>query len=865
MASKLRVCALVIMCTLGIVSCRTTVPEPTMPVENTKHPLPVYSMHNIGPVTVQNSFSTRYADVNQDGNVDLLVGLRKPDAGFRIEWGDGHGNWTTQPGPKTTLEPRSFSVADANHNGNMDILIGGQGDQQGLQVWELQPSDKWILEAAPTESGYFRDVAFADVNNDGWPDIVAVRVDSATDGGIYVWLNNGRGGWVPHAGPLLAGIYTGLAVADLNGDGNLDIIASRRGGVAAKHVDKGSYRVVGGVQIWYGDGTGRWEPENLPAESDAESVTVADINGDGHLDIVAGLYQQGIELWMGTGDARNAWSKRMVTNQGTWSSVRVGDLDRNGKRELVASSSDGRGIWLWSWTGDIDTRPSGFTRLTGYLPDHGTYYNLDLGDVHNNGTLDVASLREDGAVQVWSFKEPPQLPPEEFIGMPIGKPLQVFFDTAKTDIRPGDSKALSTWMASLKQDPKGLYFRVLGKADIRPIHTVVFPNNVALSQGRAEAVASLLRAQGIPSGRIFLKALGDKDPTPIGMTKQALQQNRTVWVQAFPPISVRLPHTTGIAVKRDLFHITENTAFKTINGIPEYRVGPSDGLTITMWQGGQPDIHKVLVDVDGTISLPYFEGVKVNGLTPSEIDTKLTKILSRFVRHPRVDVIVTKYHSKIATIFGQVKDLIRQPTGPGPYFLYGKESIVDFISRAGGPTDKADMTKVQLIRNGKVIRLNLERAIQQADWRENAIVNEGDTIFIPSLEQAGHRVYVLGEVNKPGIVEFTGKFTILDAISKAGGFKEDAFYPDIRVLRANRDKPVIMPVAFNRLLEKGDLTQNLSLYDRDVIIVPRSPIGNWNEFIKQITPSLDVLLFKPLTAVSEMQSIVYVNKALSRL
>lgn len=865
LAKRFHLCALFILCTLAIASCRTTVPEPSMPINDTKHPLPVYSMHNIGPVNVQNSFSARYADVNQDGNVDLLVGLRKPEAGFRVEYGDGHGNWTTQAGPKTTLEPRSFSVADVNRDGNTYILIGGQGDQQGLQVWKLMPDGKWELHSSPTQSGYFRDVAFADVNNDGWPDIVAVRVDSATDGGIYVWLNNGRGGWVPHIGPLLSGIFTGLAVADLNGDGHLDIVASRRGGTAARHLDKGKYRVVGGVQIWYGDGTGRWEPENLPAESDAESVTVSDVNGDGHLDIVAGLYQQGIELWMGTGNAKDAWSKRMVTDQGTWDSVRVGDLDRNGKRELVAASSDGRGLGLWSWTGDISSNPSGFTRLTGYLPDHGTYYNLDLGDVHNNGMLDVASLRTDGAVQVWSFKEPPELPADEFVGMPIGKPQRVFFDTAKTDIRPDDSKAVNTWLASLKKDPKGLYFRVLGKADVRPIHTEVFPNNVALSRGRAEAVAGMLRAKGIPADRILIKALGDKDPMPIGMTREALQQNRTVWVQAFPPISVRLPRTTGESVKRDLYHINENTAFKIVNGIPEYRVGPSDELKITMWQGGTPDIQKVVVDVDGTISLPFFEGVKVDGLTPSEIDALMTSTLARFVRHPRVDVVVTKYHSKQATIFGQVKDLIRQPTGPGPYYLQGKETLVDFISRAGGPTDKADMTQVQLIRNGKVIKLNLERAIQQADWRENAIVNEGDTIFIPSLEQAGHRVYVLGQVTKPGIVEFTGDFTILDAISKSGGFTEDAFYPDIRVIRADRDKPLIMPVAFDRLLEQGDLSQNLALYDRDVIIVPRSPIGNWNEFIKQITPSLDILLFKPLSAVSEMQSIVYVNKALGKL
>jgi len=206
--------------------------------------------------------------------------------------------------------------------------------------------------------------------------------------------------------------------------------------------------------------------------------------------------------------------------------------------------------------------------------------------------------------------------------------------------------------------------------------------------------------------------------------------------------------------------------------------------------------------------------------------------------------------------------LQRQPTGPGTYPLQGKETLVDFISRTGGPTEKADMTQVQIIRGGKVVKLNLERAIQQADWRENAIINDGDTVFVPSLEQAGRRVYVLGEVKTPGIVEFTGDFRLLDAISKTGGFGENVYYPDIRVIRADRDKPLIMPVAFDRLLEEGDLTQNLALNDRDVIIVPRSPIGNWNQFIKNISPSLDLLLFKPMNAVSQSQSIRLANKAL---
>jgi len=852
--------ALWIACVLAVAACRTTVPEPTMRVDDSSKPVPEYSMHNIGPQRVQKSFAARFTDLNQDGHVDLLIGGRKPASGYRVEWGDGKGHWRTQNGPGTSMEPRAFAVADVDGDGGLETLIGGQGDQKGLQIWKLEAGGDWHLQSAPTKSGEFRDVALADVNEDGWPDVIAARVDSEAEGGIYVWLNNGRGGWVPNIGPMVEGVFTDLTVADINTDGHVDIVASRRGGYGPQRLSNGHWLQVGGVQIWYGDGSARWEPEYLPAESDTEALTVADVNGDGRLDIVAGLYQQGIDLWLG---GRNGWEKQKIIDQGTWGTLRVGDLDGDGHRELVTSSRDGRGLGLWKWSGGV-LSDGEFHALTGWLPDRGVYTDVDLGDVYGKGVLDVAAVRADGAVEVWSVSKSKPLPARRFVGQPMGEALRVYFDTASAHMETDNSKALDTWLTGLGGEPKTMYFRVLGRADVRPIHTELFPNNEALSMARAESVAAMLRGHGVPEKQITIEALGDKAPLPPGLNEEALRQNRRVLVQAYPLRSVRIPPVAGKPNHGDLFHVNENKAFKTVGGIPEYRVGPGDELSITLWQGGKGEIHKVTVQVDGTVSLPFFDALQVEDKTSSEIDAFMTQSLKRFVRHPRVDVMILKERSKTATIFGQVRDLLRQPTGPGTYFLKGKESLVKFLSRAGGPTKDADLTKVQIIRNGKTILLNLDRAIKQADWRENAIIDDGDTIFIPSLAQSKRRVYVLGQVKKPGIVEFSGNISLLDAVSKGGGFGDHPYYPDIRVIRADRDRPLILAVNFKRLLEQGDLTQNLALKDKDVIIIPRSPIGNWNQYIKDITPSLDLLLFKPLSAIDEFQTIRVLNNTLNR-
>ena len=815
----------------SLVSCRTTVPEPTRVLGDSHRAIPVYSMHNNGPQRIGPSRAVRLTDINQDGHLDLLVGGWGTAAGFQVELGDGKGHWRFQEGPPTTMQPRAFAVADINGDGNNEIGIVGDGDQKGIQIWTYLADGSWKLYGAPAVSDQYRGICFADVNEDGWPDLIATRASSERDGGIFVWLNDGRGGWRADNGPIVNGYFTDVAVADVNGDGHADIVASRRGGLGAAKVG-GDMVEVGGVEIWSGDGSGRWKRQVLPENGDVESLTVADVDGDGHLDIVTGLYRMGIHLWKG---GASGWHRSIVTDAGTWLSVRVGDLDGDGKRELVAASGDGRGMGVWHWQGGK------FASAAGLLPDYGEYADVDLGDVFGKGTLAVAAVRDNGGAEVWSGEMAPPTDVQVLRGEPLGEQLTLYFESATAQIGNDERDRLLAWMHALGKESGKLQFTVEGRADLRPIHSDLFPNNEALSRARSESVAALLRENGVDAADIEILALGAQHPLPPGMAPEALQQNRRVLVRAFRPAAVRLDAEVGTGGIHDLYHVDENAVFKTINGIPDYKVGPGDELSLTFWQGSKSVEHKVIVQIDGTVSLPYQEALKVSGLTSTEIDQHITELLSKYERHPRVDVMVLKHQSKSVTLFGEVQSLLRQPTGPGSYFLQGKETLVDFISRAGGPTKDADLTKVQIIRGGKTIILNLDRAIKQADITQNAILDEGDTIFIPSLAQSKRRVYVLGEVKKPGIVEFNGDLNFLDAVSQSGGFGDHPYYSDIRIIRADRDKPEILAISFDKLIEQGDLTQNLALQDKDIVIIPASPIANWNKVVQDIMPTINML------------------------
>jgi protein involved in polysaccharide export with SLBB domain len=115
------------------------------------------------------------------------------------------------------------------------------------------------------------------------------------------------------------------------------------------------------------------------------------------------------------------------------------------------------------------------------------------------------------------------------------------------------------------------------------------------------------------------------------------------------------------------------------------------------------------------------------------------------------------------------------------------------------------------------------------------------------------KIIVLGEVEKPGVYNFAAGMTTIQAVALAGGFKNTAVLSDTRIVRGNLDHPELIQVDLHKTA-KGKDTRDILLAQNDVIFVPRSGIGDWNNFINlYLRPTLEVLSL-PINSASTAAS-----------
>ena len=233
------------------------------------------------------------ADMDGDGDTDLIIssmGAVFPNndriGTIYILENDGRQNFTVRPVLENTSRPVDARAADLDGDGDLDLVVGHFGYDQGEVAW-LERTGPWAFRRhILLELSGAINVVVDDFNGDGRPDIVAQISQQWEE--VYLFENEGNGRFATHR---LWGSTnedygsSGLTVSDLNRDGRPDIIFTNGDGFGPAATP--GPRPWHGVQWLENKGDRTFRHHRIAHLPGAYSPVVADLDGDGHLDIVA--------------------------------------------------------------------------------------------------------------------------------------------------------------------------------------------------------------------------------------------------------------------------------------------------------------------------------------------------------------------------------------------------------------------------------------------------------------------------------------------------------------------------------------------------------------------------------------------------
>jgi hypothetical protein len=292
------------------------------------------------------------------------------------------------------LYSHSVAVADVNGDGKPDLVVAnycpstgcGNGGISGMVGILLGNGDGTFRTAVSYSSGGVgaQAVAIADVNGDGKPDLLVSNGNPGCgercNGTVGVLLGNGDGTFRP---AVIYGSGAGdaqsVAVADVNGDGKPDLVVAN----FCTFVTCSD----GMVGVLLGNGDGTFQPATIydSGGSNATSVAVADVNNDGNPDLlVANAYSATVGVLLGNGDGtfRAAATYASGGTLAVAVAVAAADLNGDGKPDVVVTNASGVGVLLGNGDGT-------FQKVVTYYSGAPGSRSVAIADVNGDGEPDL--------------------------------------------------------------------------------------------------------------------------------------------------------------------------------------------------------------------------------------------------------------------------------------------------------------------------------------------------------------------------------------------------------------------------------------------------------------------------------------------
>jgi hypothetical protein len=271
------------------------------------------------------------ADFDGDGNADLAVVTG--DKLVKILLGDGTGGVAAN-GVSAAAGGDAIGLlhADLNRDGNEDLLVPISRNGYRVRILLGNGAGGFAAPAELAIGGSTADasrvsVVAADVTGDGKPDLAA---DNSSSGAIWLWRGDGAGGFGPRQTIVAAKRPGPLAVGDVNGDAKTDLVA-----VVGK-----------GTEALLGSGAGSFRSAGAPVAVHGGSLTLADLNGDAKLDVAVADGAAGrVYVALGNGAGQFAPVSVSPFATLATASISPGDFNGDGKMDLFHLSSVGEAWW----------------------------------------------------------------------------------------------------------------------------------------------------------------------------------------------------------------------------------------------------------------------------------------------------------------------------------------------------------------------------------------------------------------------------------------------------------------------------------------------------------------------------------------
>jgi hypothetical protein len=324
------------------------------------------------------------SDFNNDGNFDLVV-TNTTDGTVGVLLGKGNGTFNAQVTYNSGTGPTSVAVGDFNNDGIFDLAVANNNNSlvSGVSVFlgngtggvgngTFQGQLQYTVGLNPVS------IAVADFNGDKNLDIVVANSQSNT---VSVLLGKGNGGFQTHVDYPTGPFPTAVTVDDFDGDGNLDLAVSAGDGNA--------------ISVLWGKGDGTFAGQlNAGTGNIPYSVIAGDFNNDHITDLaVANSSGNSVSVVLSNGKSRSFQARTDSPAGATPSAVVEADFNGDGVPDLaVADSSAGTITILLGILGNND---GSFQGPAQYSTGTTNPYALVVGDFNGDKKPDLAFVNDN--------------------------------------------------------------------------------------------------------------------------------------------------------------------------------------------------------------------------------------------------------------------------------------------------------------------------------------------------------------------------------------------------------------------------------------------------------------------------------------